>query len=355
MKLICTMRYFLFCFLMITSTRSNTQYFPASDVADSIGKNKFYFVGQLHCNDANVIIEKELLFALNSKYGVQYDILEYAHSVAFLLNEYLQSGNDSLLSFINSKAGFSFIKAIRTYNGTAVKQIRFYGLDFENRENGKFTRRAIGIVLEKAKLTEGKLFNLCKAVINSLSSETEKSLKQLRAYLSENEKECRLQLKEDFTDVILIANAQYNFSPRRDDAMFDNFTRLYQELSRVNTDPSFFASFGTGHINPSNNKGLAMRLSKDNASPVARQVSISGVQYFNCGFKDNANRTSAGSLDLLCKNSSRYLQQVSNHNNQQISFISKRILNSEICDKADAFAGLFAIRNFNGSIFCDWE
>ena len=82
------MRCILTFLLLLGVTFSQAQYFSGNDVADSIGKNKFYFVGQLHCNQANVIIEKELLFSLNSKYGVQYDILEFAHSIAFLINEY---------------------------------------------------------------------------------------------------------------------------------------------------------------------------------------------------------------------------------------------------------------------------
>lgn len=355
------MRYLPVVLCSIVLTKSDAQYFSADNVIDSIGKTKFYFFGQLHGNQANILLEKECLFALTKKYGVQYDILEYAHSIAFLFNMYLQTGQDSFLTFINANAKFSFIKTIKAYNDTIGKnkKIRFYGLDFENRRDGKYTRKAMAIILQQTKLPKEEwLFSLLYDMVNSSAEELEEKLKKLSAYLYKNDSKRRALLNVSFIDVLLIANAQYDFSPNRDGPMFDNFKRLYNELLGNGSTPLFFASFGTGHINPSNNRGLARRLSEGSGSPVFKQVSIVGVQYFNCLFlKDSVVNSSNGSVNLMCKNAASEILSFTHPNGKEaITFISKEKLNRLKCNKAiHAFSGLFAIQNFKAAIFGDWE
>ncbi|HEX7847727.1 MAG TPA: hypothetical protein VF476_18130 [Chitinophagaceae bacterium] len=286
------MRHFLFVVsLLIASVFCQAQNSWHEKMIDSLGKVEFYLIAQLHNNQANTIIEKELLFSLNKKYGLQYDILEYGHSVAFLVNQYLVTGQDSLLKFIDPKASFQFIRAVKAYNDslTHQKKIRFYGLDFENRLQGRFIKKTMTIILKQSNLpAKENLFTFLQDIIVSDPGNLAMNLKRLRNYLSQHEQDSRTLLGDYFTDVLLIANAQYDFTPDRDDAMLENFKRLHKELTKNGERPLFFASFGTGHVNLRNSNGIAMKLLEDEDSPVKNSVAVTGTHYFNCLFTKQA-------------------------------------------------------------------
>lgn len=355
------MRYLSVFILIVIQQSILAQDFSGRKVIDSLEDNKFYFVGQLHCNLANNIIERELLLGLNGKYGVQYNIIEYGHSVALLINEYLKSGQDSFLKYINPNANFSLIKAIKTFNDSLStnKKIKFYGLDFEGRFEGKFTRYAIKHIVNQTKLSpSSQLFLYMRSIIEAKPPQMENKLEKLRFFITENSLECRSLLKDYFLDLLLIANAQYNFSPYRDKAMVDNFHKLYNELLITNNDPRFFASFGTGHINPSNKRGIAMRLLKDESSPVNQKVSVIGVQYFNSSFyKASIEKQTDGNLSYLCKNSISDIKKLVEFNqSQSVSYISKKSLSLLNCNKdITTFSGLLFIQNYGEAPYCFWQ
>lgn len=355
------MRYHSVLILFLINQSILAQDFSGSKVIDSLEDNKFYIVGQLHCNLANNIIEKELLLGLNSKYGVQYNIIEYGHSVALLINEYLNSGQDSFLKYINPHANFSLVKAIKTFNDSLStdNKIKFYGLDFEGRFEGKFTRHAIQHIVNQTKLSPlSQLFYLMRSIIDAKPPQMQNKIENLRLFLAKNNGECRSLLKDYFLDLLLIANAQYKFSPNRDGTMVDNFYRLYRELLLTNSDPRFFASFGTGHINPSNKRGIAMRLLKDESSPVNQKVSVIGVQYINSGFyKASVEKQTDGNLSYICDNSISDIKQLFEFNqSHSITYISKKTLNLLNCKRdISTFSGLFLIQNYGEAPFCYWQ
>lgn len=74
------MRYLLTIFLFVLYQSVLSQDFSGKKIIDSLEDTKFYFVGQLHCNLANNIIEKQFFFGLNQKYGVQYPRIQSLHS-----------------------------------------------------------------------------------------------------------------------------------------------------------------------------------------------------------------------------------------------------------------------------------
>lgn len=355
------MRYLSVFVLFVMQQSTLAQDFSSKKVIDSLEDKKFYFVGQLHCNLANNIIERELLLGLNSKYCVQYNLIEYGHSVAFLINEYLKSGQDSFLKYINPNANFSLVKGIKKFNDSLStnKKIKFYGLDFEGRFEGKFTRYAINHIVNQTQLSpSSQLFQYMRSIIDAKPTQMQSQLQNLRFFLAKNTVECRSSLKDYFLDLLLIANAQYDFSPKRDGAMVDNFYRLYSELLITNRDPRFFASFGTGHINPSNKRGIAMRLLKDELSLVFQAVSIIGVQYINSSFyKAVDKKRSDGNLSYLCKNSISDIKQLVEFNqSQSITYISKKALSVLNCNKdISTFSGLLFIQNYGEAPYCFWQ
>ena len=320
---------------------------------EKLEPKQFYFVGQGHNNEANGIIEKEFLFALNKKYNVRYHILEYNHSVAFLLNQYLQNGEDALLTFIHPEAGFSFIRAVKAYNDLLPvdRKICFYGLDFENRQDGRYTRKAITLIQQQLNLlSTATLWRLLQDIIDSSPSGMQKALGELKVWLNKNESTARNLLKEYYTDLLLITHAQYHFSPRRDEAMFDNFHRLYQELVKTEALPSFFGSFGIGHVNPKNSKSIAMRLMNNESSVIRNKVSITGMHYFNCAFgKNTPVKPTYGNLDFLCNKTT--LEHLA-AGEKLIGWLSVDQLLKLNCSKAiKGLDGVIIVRNFNSSEF----
>ncbi|MFT3826126.1 MAG: hypothetical protein QM731_19545 [Chitinophagaceae bacterium] len=334
----------------------------AVTIADSIGKADMYFVAQAHRNAANVPIEKELLLALHKSRGVCYDILEFPQSAATILNEYLRTGYDSLLKAIEPQASFTFIKAVRQYNDNLPihQQIRFYGIDFEGGARARFIPRAMEIIMRGTGIahTESlfKLLDACKTDTPLL----EKNQRALQQYLQQNETKARQLLGIYYTDVLLIANARFNFSPRRDGGMYENFKRLYAELARVNGAPKFFASFGYGHLNPKNTSGIAQRLHHTDDSPVKEKVVIVGVEYINCSFYGEKDQGSGkghlGNLATICPG--KVVKKVENTTTKEpaITFLSGKTLANLSCNAtAGKLAGVLVLHNFDATRFWTWE
>jgi hypothetical protein len=351
----------LLLLFILTQFESAAQTRTGHSIVDNLSRSQVYFIGQLHNNKANTILEEEVLLALNHTYQVKYDVLEYSHSAAFLINQYLETGQDTLLDIINSKANFNFIRKIKAFNDTIAdeRKIRFYGIDFENRDEGKYTMKAIEIISHHLKLPVNEvLFSHLQDVVNSSPEEMKMTLATLRRYLAENKEKSRLLLGKYFIDVLLITNAQYDFSSNRDEAMIDNFKLLYNELARNGERPAFFGSFGTGHVNPGNKDGIAMRLLNGEDSPVKNEVAIIGIEYVNCQFTRNmVNKKSEGSLKFLCKNAViRKFPAVKNDGKEDIMFFGRDELSQLNCDKAiDYLAGLIVVKNFSGSAYWTWE
>ena len=331
-----------------------------SSAVNSFPESKFYFIGQAHANQANTIVEKGLLFPLNNKFNVHYYILEFGQSLAFLLNRYLQTGEDSILNYINSNGNFSLVKTIKEFNDTVAtsKSIKFFGLDFEDRLNGKWTKKAISIISDESKIpVDDSLQILLNAVINAKPDAEKESLVSLKKYLDKNEQSCRLLLGKYYVDVLLISNAQFKMSRQRDKAMFANFKLLYHELSKEEENPKFFASFGFGHVNPRNKTGLSYKLLETKESPVKGKIAVIGIEYFNCRFNtlQTPKKLSNGTLDFLCKNSViKSLRISDNTKRKAITFLSKNEIGNLACKNAvGRLDGLIIIRNFDGT--SAWE
>jgi hypothetical protein len=361
--------FFFLCFILFTKLQAqDTLNFEKADkelssVINNLPKDKFYFVGQAHDNKANTLIESGLLLALDKKYNVHYDVIEYAESVAFLLDLYLDTGQDSLLCFIDPKASFNFIKSIRKFNETAPdsSKIKFWGIDFEGRHKGKYTREAIKIILDDVHLSvKNPLRITLNAIVHSAPDSMKDNLDRLKMYLLKNKQRSRFLLGKYFIDVLLMANAQYNFSPRRDKFMFSNFKLLYSALRSQRENPRFFASFGIGHINPENNKGFAMIILNSKDSPVRGKVSIIGVEYYNCTFftgKEIMDKQTYGTLNFICRKPIiTNLYKPTDDKDESISFISKKELaNLDYNKYVKTLDGILVIENFGPTFFWKWE
>jgi hypothetical protein len=364
---ICSKYILLFIFSIIlaktnaqTSFTNGSTHRLADSLVNTIPKAKYYFIGQAHNNKANVPVEQELLLALNRKYGVRYDVLEYSHSTAMLMNEFLRSGADSVLRMIQPQAPFTFIRTIKKYNDTARtdKRISFYGIDFEGRLNDQHLKNAIDIVLSRTGLpATTMLFKILSKIKNNTDESTGSHLQELKNYLDQNEVISRNQLGAYYVDLLLVANAQYGFSPRRDDAMYANFIRLYKELIKVDTNPLFLSSFGYAHINPGNANVILNRLRNSADSPVRDSISVIGIQYYESAFEGNKKKKWLGNLSFLCRDKAlRTLQATGADGIPGLYLLSKSRLALLSCDEdINKLDAVILVCNMDNTQYYIWE
>ncbi|MDB5200219.1 MAG: hypothetical protein JWO92_2182 [Chitinophagaceae bacterium] len=340
----------------------DSSYFFAKQIVATLPEEKFYFLGQLHNNEANTILEKEFLFSLNKQFGVSYDIIEYSHSLAVIFNEYLLTGQDSLLSFITPKANFKFIKSVKQFNDSVDenRKIKFYGVDFEGRNSGKFTKKAISLILKYSLDKDNPLYYLLKTCEQSDSIMLHSNLNEVKKYLEKNITLSKKILGDKYLDILLITNVQYgmSLSKVRDKSMYANIKYLYNELStKYSSKPKFFASFGIAHINPRNSKGIANILNSDEESPFKNGIVTLGVQYLNCYFgTSNEFKSSTGILDWLCNKKLAARMIGSTNNKSTFSFFTDKDLNYIKCKTAiKNLTGIIVIENFKGTANWIWE
>lgn len=297
--------------------KSNASFFQDSALHQNIVANienlkegSFYMISQIHNSKIDIPLEKELLFSLHSK-GVYYDISEYPHSAFFLINEYLKSGDTSILKLVSPKAPFTFIKDVYLFNQRQVteKQIKFFGIDYElyNLDRGKPYKNSLLFIYKhrKAAIVNTVFENL----FIQLSNIDEKDIKGLTSlhnllqttlYKNEDKIEEIFSTYSDDILLILSAPTKYKSIPKRDKWLFQRFKTVYEIVLRSNNNPKFIASFGAAHVNASNKNNITYKLRTFNESPVKEKVVIIGTQYFNGGggISEAQNYTSAGIFDF---------------------------------------------------------
>lgn len=301
---------------LIHCIRSNASFFRDTalhhTVVANIGNLKdgdFYMISQIHNSKIDIPLEKEFLFSLHAE-GVYYNISEYPHSAFFLVNEYLKSGDTTILELINPEAPFTFFKEVYEFNQkqSAEKQIKFFGIDYElyNLFRGRHYKNSLLFIYRHRKTALANTdFEKLFIRLESIDEKDIKALttihKELQRTLYKNEQNINalFSMYSDDISLILSAPTQYRSIPKRDKWLFQRFKTVYNIVSGSNHRPGFIASFGAAHVRASNTRNITHKLQAFNDSPVKGKVVVIGVQYFNGGggIKEAKNYTSAGILD----------------------------------------------------------
>lgn len=324
----------------------------AVSLADSLPNADCYFIGQAHLNKLNTTLELELLLQLHARHGVQFEILEYSHSAAMIMNEYLETGNDDLLKSLDSAGNFMLLRGVRQYNQalTAEKRIRFFGIDFEGRVNNRYLKKAAAIICHNKQLNNNTPLGKYLISLQLPDANIPQLLTEIKQYLSISADTAASLLGNYYIDLLLITQAQYGFSPRRDANMFMNFQTLYKALSTHTTNPRFFGSFGYAHIQPGNTQSISYRLQNSNSSPVRGKVSLMGIQYFRSVTGESYQAT-IGNLSALCSKTilTQLEQQVSGNNPEVHIYGSKNISLIPCKPGLQTFSALLLVYNYPGS------
>ncbi len=327
-------------------------------------------ISQIHNSKIDIPLEKELLFSLHAK-GVYYDISEYPHSAFFLINEYLKSGDTSILKLISTKAPFTFIKEVYLFNQKqlAEKQIKFFGIDYElyNADRGRHYKNALMFIYKHRKTTiANTVFENLFYQLDSTDEKDIKALTGLHKLLQTSFYKNEEKIKEIFSnysdDILLILSAptEYKSIPKRDKWLFQRFKTVYEIVLRSNNNPKFIASFGAAHVKASNNKNITHKLQTFNESPVKDKVVIIGTQYFNGGggIKEAKNYTSAGVIDFMATEATlKSISTIFADKKETVALLQQDKLNclDNKVEKISALSWLFLINKQEWVKYWKWE
>ena len=243
----------------------------------------FYLIGEAHTFLANNDFQFSLIKTLHNRRV--YNIAnELPHSTCFIFNQYLETGNDSLLTLLKPGATYNLLKKVRQFNQTqqAAEKIKYYGIDYiDAKYDYSNYRMSLKIIREKIPSK-----NLPLDIFLDKYVQKEKFLYRDIVELNDT---LFLKLQSDstiykkhfgiyFDDLLLMSSNMVGNKTNRDLDIFKSFSLLYEQLYRKqNSRPKFIAFYGMGHLD---NFGNILLM--NNKSPVKNSVCKIPIQYINC-------------------------------------------------------------------------
>ena len=250
---------------------------------NKLAANDFYLIGESHTFLANNDFQFSLIKTLH-KYKVYNIANELPHSTCFIFNQYLETGNDSLLSLLKPSATYSLLKKVREFNLSQPidERIKYYGIDYIDvkyddnnfpvslkiiREKVPSKNLPLDIFLDryiqKGQFQYQDIVELTDTLFIKLQSDSILYKKHFSLY---------------YDDLLLMASNIVGNRTNRDADIFKSFSLLYAQLSsKQKSKPKFIAFYGMGHLDNFGNILLF-----NNKSPVKNSVCKIAIQYINC-------------------------------------------------------------------------
>lgn len=255
----------------------------SADLIAHLPEKDFYMVGEAHTFLANNDLQWSLAKVLHGR-GVYNIVNELPHGTCFLFNQYLITGDESLLDNLLPKASYDVLKKIRTWNQSHPedRQIRYYGIDYLNPKSD-FRNYQLSLKIILGETTPDDFY--ADALIRDFIAKDSLSKKEvavfnenLSAALERDKPAAAAHYGRYYTDLKLMASNMIGYRPNRDELIYKSFLVLYDNLrGQSATRAKFFAFYGLGHLN-----NLANKLEERKSSPVYGNLSRIGIKYFNC-------------------------------------------------------------------------
>jgi hypothetical protein len=245
--------------------------------------NDFYLIGEAHTFLANNDFQFSLIKILH-KYKVYNVANELPHSTCFIFNQYLETGNDSLLTLLKPSATYNLLKKVREFNlaHSIEERVKYYGIDYMDAkyDYGNFYV-SLKIIREKI-LSKNLPLDIFLDKYLLKGQLQYQDVIELKDTLSIKLESDSVLYKKHFgfyyDDLLLMASNIVGNRTNRDADIFKSFSLLYRQLSsKQKSKPKFIAFYGMGHLN---NFGNILLL--NNKSPVKNSVCKIGIQYINC-------------------------------------------------------------------------
>lgn len=218
---------------------------------DNFYNNQLFLVSESHGYAKPHQLDAELFMQINKKNGVRYYLAEVDFSQAYYLNQYLTTGEETLLEAIyqnwfdekaqwGCKAGFEKWKTLYQYNQALPKGKKIIVLGLDNAQNLDMNVQLLTQILTEAKYKKGS-----NAFADSLSLFVSINLKKdsstyfkrfcsrLAADINSHEAAYKKLLKSKYFDFKFIINNIASKQPR-EEKIFANFNTFYNEYKLTN-------------------------------------------------------------------------------------------------------------------------
>lgn len=226
-----------------------------------------FFTGEDHGKLGNEKISIEMLKYLNEKEEVRYLICELQYSIVSKLNEYIQNGDEKLLKEAiepvrnaNPSYGgddyYKFWQEVYNYNKTLPKdkKIQAFGIDIDFQAN--YTLNEMFSLIpntEPAEEIKKKISDFKNILSNDV--EDDEAIFTILGNLNEDINNNAdiysnffgdnfSKFKNNLCSIINTTKYMKNQSEYRDDLIYDNFMRIYNE----NPKGKYYGQFGQMHI-----------------------------------------------------------------------------------------------------------
>ena len=243
----------------------------------------FYLIGESHTFLANNDFQYSLIKILHPL-GVYNIVSEQPHAVCFLFNEYLETGEDSLLTLLKPSATYALLKKVRQFNNTQPpeKRMKYYGIDYLDADfDYENYLLALKIICTKIKLSKKLLDSFIKEMAQkeTLNAENIKLLQAtLHTQLAEESNFYKVHYGKYYYDLLLMSVSMIGRATDRDSEVLENFRFLHKSLVETgNSNPKYLSFYGSGHL-----FNFGDMLLFGNSSPVKGSVFRIAIQYINC-------------------------------------------------------------------------
>ncbi len=258
------------------------------DVNISFDKEaKFIMSGEIHGVPSNMMLKYQFLVHAYRNNNVRYLVIEAGPAMAYAVNEYLSTGDESLLKFSTfCFMELEFWRALKAFNDqlNPVDKIEVTGFDFDWIEP---YRHVIKEVLKPKSEYKENTNQTIKSIIYDLDNKaTNESIPELNAQIKE------LLTSEDSifnndisSNKVTLDLIAWNKVPAtaqitRDKETYENIVRSSKSFSKGN----FFGQYGVSHVNKTKTSLTAL-LHKCPDSPFYGKVVSISRNYMNCESK----------------------------------------------------------------------
>lgn len=211
-------------------------------------ENDLILFGEFHGTKETIKIDLQLIEYLNRKVGMKTHIAEIDFSQAYFLNEYLKSGNDSIVQYVLNSWLIKHGHNNQDYND---KWKKVYELN-KAKSDSSLHIRVLGIdKIQDFKITRDHLYNIFKKLnikhkipVNEqdLIKWADDKLPSIIGKISPNANN-----QKWIDDILFIQKNLISFDNQsREDFMFNNFIELYERYNLKNQ--KIYGYFGGAHI-----------------------------------------------------------------------------------------------------------
>lgn len=229
--------------------------FKGLSLIDSdLDENEIFFAGENHGSIKSIEMNMYLLKYFVEKGNIKYILYEDGYCTGEFLNNYLETGDEDILSFIQddlrgtssyTMEHYNLLKNIYDYNLSLPedKKLKFVGVDIEHQPNVAI--RYIKSLIPDKKIEDENVKELVDIVKNIPKYDYNNAAKKAVEIINKNEEAIRAYFGEKFFNISLaVRNLSISYGQStREKYIISNFIEQYENLPKG----KWFGQFGGFH------------------------------------------------------------------------------------------------------------